>query len=517
MHDKHTQFHHLLYRHHNDDWSLLAHLHLGCARYGLTGANGSGKSTLLRLVAGQLHSTSGQIDYQGRIVYLAQHPGDSVFDVLPPEFLEDDWHLPELLGRLQWLPPGHVGKPPTAATLLQWIHNNEARLSGGERQRLRLSLCFALNPDILLLDEPGNDLDAEGLLWLQQRLRHFDGLLIVASHQAALLAVMEQILWLHEAELQLYRGSYSELLQWQQQHRDAARRTYANSQKTLQQRHRQTQENKEKAQRRARTGKRERKRNSQNKALLDFQADRAGRSRGADVRQCQRQQEQATMQLKTDQNRWRHWQDEDIQWPQISCPLTPGVLIQASGLRLPFVPAEVISLQVHQQDHWHIRGRNGCGKSTLLRVLSGDLAEVPGTLVRRGAVIRLEQQTLQPDSDCTALDWLQKQCPTIEPKTLRHWLALAGLSSALHVRPVSQLSGGERMKIAILALWGLHPGALLLLDEPDNHLDQTAAVALQQALRQWPGAWLLVSHNDEFAAACGVTHTLQLGDDQCMY
>src|SRR5690606_1387193 len=413
-----------------------------------------------------LPPVSGRVTSAGRLLYLPQHAVIPIADQLRlrpasepthslPSMSEDtsqsDWLLAaRLQPMLQQVLPGLLPAEPGMETLLQWLDDHEARLSGGERQKLRLCLCFALQPDILLLDEPGNDLDAAGQRWLRQQLHHFGGLLIMASHQPTLLNAMEHILWFQNGELHVHGGDYADFLQWQERHQLAAFREFEHNKKALLRLQQQQQDNQEKAQRRAKSGKRDRHSNSQSKVLLDFKANRADASRGAQSRQLQRLQEQAIQQLSSSRDACQHWQETPIRWPDLKPVLLPGMLIRFTGLVLPYGTTQPLSLQVRQNEHWRIAGANGSGKSTLLEVLSGTLSCVNGELECRGKLVRLDQQMLQPEDGVSALTWLRERCPQATRTELRHWLSQAGIPSSQHEQRLSAMSGGERMKVALL-------------------------------------------------------------------
>lgn len=508
---------------------IRMHLHPG--RYGLTGANGSGKSTLLQLLAGRLSASSGQIQRSGRCCYLPQHSGQPIAELTgiaqPLQALArieagngdeadfslgaDDWSLPERCRQAVLNIGLDAPVPTTAAGWLQWLSTVPPQLSGGQRQRLQLALAFALQPDILLLDEPGNDLDASARDWLSRNIAMVRGLVVVVSHQPQLLRSVQTMLWLHDGNLTSVGGDYDDFIHWQQQEQAAACQQLQDNRKRLQQVQRQTQENREKAQRRAQTGRRQRRDGSQGKMLLDMKTNRAEQRRGAQEHAQQQRLTEAREQLQA--SRLRAAATDPIHWPFPDGALRSGWLVQASAVQLPRGDAQPLSFCIRQGEHWHLRGRNGAGKSTLLQLLSGELQPKAGELVVRSPVVRLAQQGLQlsdSEQSLTAVTYLHQTCPGHDCTTVRGWLAAVGVDADHCQRPLAQLSGGQRMKVALLALSWQQAGALLLLDEPDNHLDADSRRELQQALQQWPGSWILVSHDADFVASCGTQLELQL-------
>ncbi|MDK2779653.1 MAG: ATP-binding cassette domain-containing protein [Pseudomonadota bacterium] len=499
---------------------------LSRGRYGLCGANGAGKTTLLQLLAGGLRASEGSVSRRGRLLYLPQQPA------LPPLSLLGLEGIPQALARVSAgngteadfdLCAGHWTLAErlsaalagsgfcqgvlTPAELNELLTSAWQKLSGGQRQRLLLALMFALQPDILLLDEPGNELDECGRRWLQQQIRDWPGLLLVASHQPQLLTDTDAILWLQDGRVQRYGGNYADFTRQRDCQQQAALRLVDNRRQQLSALKQQTQKNHEKARRRARSGKRQRRDGSQSKMLLDKMAQSAEQHQGAHARLQQKRLQQAQSEL--DQARAGYAGEAEIRWPLPPQNSRSGALLQTCGLRLPRGNRAPVNLTVRAGECWHIRGDNGSGKSTLLQVLSGELSPQGGDIYRRAPLLRLDQQGLVAAEDVTALAYMQARV-SAPADQLRTRMAALGLGAAHCRQPLSALSGGERMKLAILALSWQQPGAVLLLDEPDNHLDPGSRRELQRALAGWPGALLLVSHDPLFAQGCGAQHELQL-------
>ena len=517
------------------------HLSLAAGRYGLCGRNGSGKSRLLTMLAGKLRPTQGDVRCYGRLGWLPQQQtdvpinrDDSVADFLnltalleallrveagcgyAPDFelIGDDWNLP---ARLQQILPQHGFElPPQAslAQLAQCLQRPLQTLSGGERMRLQLALLFAAAPDVLLLDEPGNHLDSAGQQWLLQQIAAFRGLLILVSHERPLLQAMEHILELRGGHLHHYGGHYGQFIQQRRQEQDALQRQLEGSRQRLQQVSAEAQRSQEKAARRAQSGKRERRDGSQSKLLLDKQQQSAEQQQGRQSRLRSRQSEQATAQLRQHQQQWLQDDAGATQWylPQAQ-NLRRGTALQVTQLPWPVPQAAVsadasLTFSLQQGERCWLHGANGSGKSTLLTLLA-TVDKAQQHIQRRVPVQLLDQHCRLLQNELSVLDNLQ-QFTSLNATAARTLLAGVGLSADVCLRPAAVLSGGERMKLALLMVTQQTPGALLLLDEPDNHLDMHSREQLAQALCAYQGAMILVSHDKWFAAACGVTQTLKL-------
>jgi ATPase subunit of ABC transporter with duplicated ATPase domains len=155
-----------------------------------------------------------------------------------------------------------------------------------------------------------------------------------------------------------------------------------------------------------------------------------------------------------------------------------------------------------------ICGPNGCGKSTLLRTIAGEIAPLSGRCRTLPAVL-LDQHLAMLDPARSLLDQLRAVAIGIDEGRLRQYLALAGLKPDRVLRPAGSLSGGERMRGALLCAVLREPAPrLLLLDEPTNHLDLGGVEALEAMLQSWPGALVVVSHDERFLEGLGLTHRL---------
>jgi ATPase subunit of ABC transporter with duplicated ATPase domains len=482
-------------------------LHLPRERHGLIGVNGIGKSVLGRLLAGELRPDGGQILRSARVGLFRQMASQvgSVATVLgladklaalqaiergnaePRLFdiLEDDWQLVERA--TAWLAESGL-----KAALTQPF----ASLSGGEQARLRLLALFKGQFDYLILDEPGNHLDRQGRTWLRQQLDEFDGGLLLISHDRRLLADVAMIHELSSLGLRSHGGNYQVYQEQKFLEQAAAAQALESAQKALRQAGRQQQLAHERAQQRAKQGRRLRGRGSQSKLLLDMRKQGAGDHLGRLGRVQQRQSQQLGEELR--QARLKLEQLSPQQLTLDAEALCARTVLRVVGLHLPHGTDRPIDWVIKQGEKWHLEGANGSGKSTLLRLLhEGEITSIE----RYGRIAYLDQHLRLGNDEDSALTILQAHQPGVPGQTLRGRLAHIGLRAGAGERPFGLLSGGERLKLALQCCQG---AALLLLDEPDNHLDIASRELLQQALREFTGAVLLVSHDDEFVADCGV-------------
>lgn len=494
-------------------------------RTGLVGRNGAGKSVLARLMAGQLASSSGRIACGGAVHYLQQHIAQEgtvaalagVQPVLaalariesgsadPADFdaVGEQWDMRERLqSELDRHGLPHL-RPGTPA----------ATLSGGEAMRVSLISAWLSSASFLILDEPSNHLDRANRLALQAQLQRWPHGLLVISHDRELLEQMERIVELSPLGLRSYGGGYSLYAECKRAERESAQRQL--DQRKLERR-RETaamREQHERQERRMAKGASDGRDANQARILLGRQKARAQATAGK-----LRQQHASLQELLSQRVREAAQQVA----PDAAIALRAIAVAQAARARaaelqdvlLPHAPpaTRAISLTITGQQRVAVAGPNGCGKSTLLRVLAGQLAPLAGRCEVHVRTAYLDQKLAQLAPQRSAIWHLLAANREAGESALRTQLAQMGLDAQLAAAPVDSLSGGERLKVALAcALYAHPPAQLLLLDEPSNHLDLASLEALEAMLRQYQGALLVVSHDEVFLQALGLTHRLQAG------
>ncbi|WP_105170126.1 ATP-binding cassette domain-containing protein [Pseudoalteromonas sp. T1lg23B] len=504
---------------------------LNCAihstRVGLVGKNGAGKSILAKLLAKTLTPTQGSIHCKVPVGFFHQHPEQQLkhsttiaqllgyekilqaldkialghFEQALFDAVEQHWQLPETLSqqlRTLDLPDDY--------------HALCSQLSGGQLARLRLWQLFNSDAQLLILDEPSNHLDADGQRWLLEQLSLFQGHVLLISHDHELLQQVTQIWELCESGLKQYSTSFEHFLL----QKDTEQRALHNQIHTVRKQQlkvqKQAQLNREKAQKRAAQGNKLRASTSQAKVLLNNQKDSATASQSS--RQKNQQQQERKLQEKYTQLRLKQQESYDQRFYLGSITktdLNKRSLVSVQHLTLPFGQQKELNFTIYQQQKWHIKGPNGCGKSTLLKVLLAQLPPTSGSVTRNIPLSCIDQHVSHLDPDKSPLQTLQHTCPHLSYSLAHTLLAGIGFKSTKTNQPVATLSGGEKMKLSMLCASQQQPTPLLLLDEPDNHLDFESKQQLAQALFAYQGSFLVVSHNPQFLANIGITHELTLG------
>lgn len=500
-------------------------------RTGLVGRNGVGKSALARVLAGELELVAGRRTCTGRVHYVPQHVACPVgatvaavagvqmaIDALgrieagsvdPADFalVGDRWDIRQ---RLVELLAGHG-----LGHLLP--ERSAADLSGGERTRLALLGAWLSGPEVLILDEPTNHLDCVRRDELMEELQAWQGALLVVSHDRELLQNMQRIVELSPSGLREYGGNFAfyERTRAQEQTQAVCELEHCKAeQRRGEAAWRLQRENLERRQAR---GAREGREVNQAAILLGRRRQQGQTSASRKQRGFNGGREARMREVRMAAARVREDQETVLLAPAPSCGTRQRVAM-LDRVHLPFgsAAAEAIDLTLMSGQRIGVTGANGCGKSTLLKLLAGVASPAAGRCEVYVPVVFLDQQLRLPDSDASALALLLAANPTMSEVDMRTRLALIGLSGEAALRPVLQLSGGERLKTALACIvYAEIPARLLLLDEPTNHLDLHAIDALEQMLLQYRGTLVVVSHDRAFLGRLALDGRIELASGGC--
>jgi ATPase subunit of ABC transporter with duplicated ATPase domains len=507
------------------DGRILFHdLHdtLGAECVALIGANGSGKSSLGRVIAGRAEPLRGRVERLLPVHYVEQQAGPAQAESLaelaglsaPLDALrrlalgaarDEDF---DLIGE-RWDLEARWQAMLDQAGLAE--HMAPASLSGGQRTLLSLIGAFCSEAGFLVLDEPSNHLDRERRRFLLEQMQAWRGAgrgLLVISHDRELLEHADRTLEVHARGLRRYGGGWSlvdaqrgaelasaearlERARVERNSADAAMRAEA-----------------ERAARRSARGARAKAAGGQPKIVLNALPQRAQQTDGARAeRHAERRQD-----LQKDVRDAFEALDGALErpsFPQLDIHIPDGqAALVLEELVTAYGPGQPLDWGAHGAARIAIRGPNGCGKSTLLRTIAGEIAPVSGRCRTLPAVL-LDQQLAMLDPALSLLDQIRAVATQHDEGRLRQYLALAGLKPDRVLRPSGSLSGGERMRGALLCAVLREPAPrLLLLDEPTNHLDLHGIEALEAMLASWQGALVVVSHDERFLDGLGLTHQL---------
>ncbi|MCD4502186.1 ATP-binding cassette domain-containing protein [Chromobacterium vaccinii] len=483
-------------------------------RTGLVGRNGCGKSLLGQLLAGQLAPHAGHVLREGGIHRLSQE--------LDPDAHPTAAHLAgmaETLAALQRVRGGSLDERDYQLLQDRWDCESSfqqllsdaglngmspdtpsATLSGGERQRIALRAALRSGADWLILDEPSNHLDLPHRAALRDSLRHWTGGLVLISHDASLLEWMDDIAELSRHGLRGYGCGYAGYLIERDRMRSLSQSQLQAQRQAERQLKRRQQQERERQQKRASRGERQAEQGNQSKLITDAQKDRSQQSQGKLLLRQQHARERQRAVLLEAQARADDAAPPSFNAPGCELPATK-LALELEGVRLPRGARALIDLRLAGPERLAIIGANGSGKSTLLRVIAGQLQPSSGLLRRHVAAGWLDQHAGSAQPGLSPCQWLQSLSPGMSETDARIRLAQLGLSAEQASRPSAALSGGEAMRVALAARLCATPAPqLLLLDEPDNHLDRDSRDALLAMLAPYRGALLAVSHDLDFLA-----------------
>jgi ATP-binding cassette subfamily F protein 3 len=457
------------------------------SRVGLIGRNGAGKSTLMKAMIGQIEPDEGNIEMprRTRLGYIAQEtpsgtatPFETVLaaDVERAQLMAEaegcaDMHrLGDLHERL--LAIDAYGAPARAARILLGLGFDEEMqglpldsYSGGWKMRVALAALLFSDPDVLLLDEPSNHLDLEATLWLESFLKDYAGTLVVISHERDLLNnVVDTILHLERGKISLYAGGYDDF-------------------------------ERQRAERAAQLAAAKASQDAQRARLQDYVARNSARASTA-----KQAQSRAKMLAKM-QPIAAMADDPSLSFAFPSPAELKPPLITLEMAAVGYSEAKPVlrslNLRIDPDDRIALLGRNGNGKTTLARLLAAQLAPMEGAVKASGKMrvgYFTQYQVEELHGEETPLQHMTRAMEGQTPGAVRGQLGRFGFSGQKALTAVAKLSGGERARLA-LALITREAPHLLILDEPTNHLDVDAREALVQALNDYDGAVILISHD----------------------
>lgn len=471
-------------------------------RIGIVGANGTGKTTLLGIIAGDIEATSGNLYIRNdfNIGYLRQQNQFGGSGTVRSQAEKSFTHLFEMEKKIERLQlaiadhesesferdleeytrlieeyerkGGYTYKSELGAMLTHMGFDEEAqnkeisKLSGGERTRLALSCLLLSKPDVLMLDEPTNHLDLHMLEWLEAYLDNYKGTIMVVSHDRYFLdRITNRIFDLGGGTLEAYTGNYSTFLVKRGEHLEAMRREYEKQQ-----------------------------------AEIARQEDmiRRFRQHGTEhlaKRAASREKRLAMMEIKEKpklkQNRMKLSFEADFK--------SGGEVIEAEDLSKSYGSRKLFDnagLLIRKGERVCIIGDNGIGKTTLLKILMG-LEKPDNGYLRIGYNVNFgyyDQGQLLLDENETVLGEMKNAYHLYTDTEMRSLLGRFLFTGDDVFKQVKDLSGGEKAKLSLLKLM-LSGANTLVLDEPTNHLDIESKEIVEEALMEFEGTLLIVSHD----------------------
>ena len=490
-------------------------------RVGLVGPNGAGKTTLLRVIAGEIAADEGtiQISNNETVGYLPQDgvqpdPGNSVYEEVETAF-DELLHLREEVSRAQ----DAIASEETGSdayekamrrygTLQERLERSGAyslkaeiekvlmglgfstedfdrsttEFSGGWLMRIALAKLLLKNPTYLLLDEPTNHLDIETLRWIEKFLSNYEGAVVIVSHDRAFLdSVTERTLALEQGNIDDYAGNYTYYREKREEQLEHLRQARKNQQRQI----KQTREFIER---------------------FRYKASKAKQVQSR-IKQLEKMEE-----IEVEESR------EEISFDFNRAERSGAVVLELKQVKKNYgdnTVFENLNYRVERGDKIAVVGPNGAGKSTLIRIMAGR-EPIDGGSRETGHNVTVsyfaQHQADELDLSKTLLETMREADPKASETRLRTILGCFLFQGDDVFKKVSVLSGGEKSRLA-LARMLLSPANFMLFDEPTNHLDMQSKEILQQALDQFEGSFMIVSHDRDFLDPI-VNKTLEVQPDK---
>lgn len=475
-------------------------------RVGLVGPNGTGKSTLFKLISGELMADGGEISLiKGATMGMVRQdlPDDetTLIDVVlasdkeraslmkEAETVEDPDRMGYIYTRLEEI--NAYDAPARAATILAGLGFNEvaqnspiSSFSGGWRARVALAAALFLEPNLLMLDEPTNHLDFEAMIWLENYLTRYRHTMIIISHDRDILnKTVDHILHLDSLKLVSYTGNYDQF------ERRRAERLL--NQQALHE-----------------------KQQAQKAKMMEF-VNRF-KAKASKARQAQ--------------SRLKMIEKMDIVDAVMAERVTSFVFPEPPEMSSPLITLEDVdagyekgkpvlrklNLNIDMDDRIALLGANGNGKSTLVKLLSGRLPQQHGQILKSGKLkigYFAQFQTDELDVKLTPYEVMKEAMVEKPQSKVRAALGNFGFDKHKADTKIGELSGGEKARL-LFCLMSYDAPHIMLLDEPTNHLDIDAREALTQALNNYNGAVILVSH-DPHLVECVADRLWLVADGTC--
>jgi len=476
-------------------------------KVGLVGPNGSGKTTLFRMITGQESPDEGQVavDRGVTIGYFSQDVGEmsgrsAVAEVMDgagpvssvaaelkeletamgdPDRADEMEAIIERYGEVQgrfeeldgYALEGRAREVLAGLSFTQEMMDGDVgTLSGGWKMRVALARILLMRPDAMLLDEPSNHLDLESLIWLENFLRGYEGLLLMTSHDREFMnRIVNKIVEIDGGSLTSYSGDYE----------------FYEQQRALSEKQQQAQFERQQA--------------MLAKEINFIERFKARASHAAQVQSRVKKLEKIE---RVEPPRRR----QTVQFDFLPAPRSGEDVVSLKKVQKGYGSRNIydgLDFQVRRRERWCVMGINGAGKSTLLKLVAGSTEPDDGTVAVGGSVKMgyFAQHAMDLlDGERTVFEWLEDSFPQAGQGSLRALAGCFGFSGDDVEKKCRVLSGGEKARL-VMAHMLFDPPNFLVLDEPTNHLDMATKEMLINALSEFEGTMLFVSHDRHFLAA----------------
>lgn len=471
----------------------------------IVGINGAGKSTLLNLITGELSPDAGEITLaKGTTIgYLKQQPLSDSNHTIYEELLtvkEDILQLEERMRRLELemktasqealnelmnsyhrattefeQKDGYAYKSELTGVLKGLGFSEEeftrkvSTLSGGQKTRVALGRLLLSKPELLLLDEPTNHLDITSIQWLETFLLNYNGTVVLVSHDRYFLnKIVSKVIEIEQGTIRTFQGNYTDYSEKKAMLRDALRKEYENQQREI----------------------------AHQEAVIE---KLKSFNREKSIRRAESREKQLAKIDVLDKPVEKEAQMHFSITPRITSGNDVLIIEELTKSFPPLTLFKEFTFTLKRGEHLAIIGKNGTGKTTLLKMINGLLPADSGT-IRLGSKVMIgyyDQEHNVLHTDKTIFEEISDAYPSLTNTQIRNTLAAFLFTGDDVFKRISDLSGGERGRVSLAKLM-LSDANFLILDEPTNHLDIASKEILEEALNQYTGTVLYVSHDRYF-------------------
>jgi ATPase subunit of ABC transporter with duplicated ATPase domains len=510
-----------------DDRPLFSHLDItfSAERTGLVGRNGVGKTTLLRLITGELRPQAGSVAVNGRLAVLRQgvqsRTDETVADLFGVR------HALEILKRAErgeasveeltsadWTLESRVAAALASLALDVPPETPLAALSGGQSTRAGLASLVFAEPDFLVLDEPTNNLDRQGRQAMIGLLASWRTGAIVVSHDRELLEAMDAIVELTSLGATRYGGNWSHYRELKARDLAAARHDLADAERRVAEVKRSAQAAVERQARKDSVGRKKGAKGGIPRIMLGALKARSEATAASNARMADHRRDDAMEAAADARARIEILAPLSVVLPSTGLPSGKTVLqvdAVTAGYAQNHPVLRDLSFSITGPERVAVTGANGSGKTTLLALIAGTHQPWSGAVDVRTSFAMLDQRVSLLDASLSIRDNFRKLNPQAGENACRAALARFKFRADAALQVVSTLSGGELLRAGLACvLGGASPPPLLILDEPTNHLDIDSIEAVEAGLRAYDCALLVVSHDEAFLEAVGITRRVEL-------
>ncbi|SER85262.1 ABC-F family ATP-binding cassette domain-containing protein [Pedobacter rhizosphaerae] len=517
---------------HPDNEALFLDLNLNLnsgEKAALVGINGVGKSTLLQMIAGNIRPTSGEISFNEKPWYVPQHLGEydklTIANALRVDKklvalraildgsaetqyftdLDDDWEIEK--------------KVETA--LQKWglenfsLDEKMGNLSGGQKTKVFLAALDLHDPELILLDEPSNHLDARSRKKLYNFILQRKATMLVVSHDKLLLNLMNKTLELSKKGIAVFGGNFEFYQQQKEEKVNALQAQLSEQAKTLKQTEKKAREVAYKRQLQESRGKSAGQGNSMPRIIAGGLKSKSERSTAKIIDAHHDKISGLAETMRETKSQILQYQVLKINIA--ASDLHPGkVLAEAENINFAYRSKPLwnnLSFQIRSGDRVHIEGENGAGKTTLLKIITQQLQALEGHFSSADfSYLYLDQDYTLIDPELTIYDQVQYfNTGGLQEHEIKALLIYSQFDAASFDRKCDGLSGGEKMKLSLCCLSVSNRAPdILILDEPTNNLDVQSLEILSSAIKEFEGTLLVISHDGYFINEIGINKRITL-------